>query len=92
MSFRTRVARAFVGTLILFTALVSVGVTAPADGPFTIGVRPMFMRLDPAAIAESRAHALGLDLDIKFGALHLHYQWSAIPLTPPTTKPAGNLL
>ena len=52
----------------------------------------MFMRLDPAAIAESRAHALGLDLDIKFGALHLHYQWSAIPLTPATTKPAGTLL
>jgi hypothetical protein len=92
VSFRTGVARMLVGTLILFTALLSVGLTAPADGPFTIGVRPMFMRLDPAAIAESRAHALRLDLDIKFGALHLHYQWSAIPLTPATTKPAGNLL
>jgi hypothetical protein len=89
---RTRVARTLAGTLILFTALVSVGLTAPADGPFTIDVRPMFMRLDPAAIAESRAHALGLDLDIKCGPLHLHYQWSAIPLTPATTKSSGTLL
>jgi hypothetical protein len=92
VSLRTRVARTFVGTLILFAALVSVGLTAPAEGPFTIGVRPMFMRLDPVAIAESQAHALRLDLDIKFGGLHLHYQWSAIPLTPATTKAAGTLL
>ena len=87
-----RVARTFVGTLILFVALVSVGLTAAADAPFTIGVRPVFMRLDPATIAESQAHALRVELDIKFGGLHLHYQWSAIPLTPATTKPAGTLL
>jgi hypothetical protein len=92
VALRTRVARTLAGTLILFTALVSVGLTAPPDGPFSIDVRPVFMRLDPAAIAESRAHALGLDLDIKFGPLHLHYQWSAIPLTPSTTKSGGSLL
>lgn len=92
MSCRTRVARTLAATLIVFAALVSVGLTAPADAPFTIDVQPMFMRLDPAAIAESRAHALGLDLDIRFGRLHLHYQWSAIPLTPTTTKSAGTLL
>jgi hypothetical protein len=92
VSFRTRVAQAFVATLILFTALVSVGLTAPVDGPFTIDVSATFMRLDPAAIAESRAHALGLGLDIKFGDLHLHYQWSAIPLTRATTKSADTLL
>ena len=92
MPLRTRLARTLVGTLIVFAALVSVGLTAPADGPFTIGVRPVFLRLDPASIAESRAHALGLDVDIKFGTLHLHFAWSAIPLTPATTKPAGTLL
>jgi hypothetical protein len=78
--------------LIVAAALVSVGLTAPDDGPFTIGVRPVFMRLDPVSIAESRAHALGVDVDIKFGSLHLHYKWSAIPLTPATTKPTASLL
>jgi hypothetical protein len=89
---RTRLARTLLGTLIVFAALVSVGLTAPADGPFTIGVRPAFFRLDAEALAESRAHALGLDVDIKFGTLHLHFQWSAIPLTPATTKAPGTLL
>ena len=88
MPLRTRIVRALLGTLILFTALVSVGMTAPADGPFTIDVHPVFMRLDAASIAESRAHALGLNVDVKFGTMHLHYTWSAIPLTPATTKPA----
>jgi len=74
--------------MILFTALVSVGMTAPADGPFTIDVHPIFMRLDAASIAESRAHALGLNVDVKFGTMHLHYTWSAIPLTRETTKSA----
>jgi hypothetical protein len=89
---RTRLARTLAGTLIVFAALVSVGLTAPADGPFTIGLRPAFLRLDAEALAESRAHALGLEVDIKFGTLHLHFKWSAIPLTPATTKAPGTLL
>jgi hypothetical protein len=92
MPLRIRIARAVIGTLILVVALVSVGLTAPPDGPFTIDVQPVFFRLDPASVAASRAHALGLDVDIKFGTLHLHYKWSAIPLTPATTTPPGNLL
>jgi hypothetical protein len=89
---RTRLARLLVATTIAIAALASVGLTAPADGPFTIDLQPMFLRLDPAAIAESRAHALGLSVDIKFGTLHLHFTWSAIPLSPPTTKSTGTLL
>jgi hypothetical protein len=89
---RTRLARTLVGTLILVAALVSVGLTAPADGAFTIDIQPVFLRLDPASIAESRAHALGLNVDIKFGTMHLHFKWSAIPLTPATTKSSGTLL
>ena len=54
--------------------------TAPADGPFTIDLHPAFFRLDPEAVAESQAHALGLDVDIKLGTVHLHFKWSAIPL------------
>ena len=88
MLLRTRVARTVVGTLIVFAALVSVGLTAPSDGPFTIELRPAFFRLDPASIAASHGHALGLDVDITFGTLHLHFAWSAIPLTPASTKPA----
>jgi hypothetical protein len=89
---RTRLARTLVATLIACAALVSVGLTAPADGLFTIDVHPVFLRLDPAAIAESRAQALGLNVDVKFGTLHLHFKWSAIPLTPGTTKSPGTLL
>ena len=92
MPLRITIARTLVGTLILLAALVSVGLTAPADGPFTIDVQPVFFRLDPASVAASRAHALALDVDVKFGTLHLHYQWSAVPLTPPTTKTPGTLL
>ena len=78
--------------MIAIVALLSVGLTAPADGLFTIDVRPAFLSLDPEAIAESRAHAIGVDVDVKFGRLHLHYKWTAIPLTPATTKTPGTLL
>jgi hypothetical protein len=92
VSLRRRLARTIVGTLIALAALVSVGLTAPADGPFTIDLRPAFFRLDPEAVAESRAHALGLDVDIKLGTVHLHFKWSAIPLVPKTTKSPETLL
>ncbi len=92
MPLRTRLARTLVATTIACAALVSVGITAPADGPFTIDVQPMFLRLDPAAIAESGAHALGLTVDITFGTPHLHFTWSAIPLSPATTKSPDTLL
>jgi hypothetical protein len=78
--------------MIALVALLSVGLTAPADGPFTIDVRPAFLSLDPESIAESRAHAIGLDVDVKFGSLHLHYKWTAIPLAPTSTKTPGTLL
>jgi hypothetical protein len=79
VTLRRRLARTFAGTLLALTALISVGVTAPADGPFTIGITPVLLRFDPAAITEPRARALGLDVDIKLWTLHLHFAWSAIP-------------
>jgi hypothetical protein len=82
VGFRTYVARVLVGAAIFFTALVAVGITASDDGIFTIAIRPVFMRIDPAAIAESRARALGLDVDVKLGGMHLHLGWSAIRLSP----------
>jgi hypothetical protein len=79
----------------MFAALISVGITAPDDAAFTIGIRPVFLRVEAAAIAESRARALGLDVDIKVWTLHLHFAWSAIPLnadSATSTKPPCTLL
>ena len=95
VTLRQRFTHIFAVTLLALAALISVGLTAPADGPFTIGITPVFLRLDAAAVAESRARALGLDLDIKLWTLHLHFAWSAIPmavLSPASTKPAAALL
>ena len=80
------------GVLVLFTALVSVGLTAPADGPFSIVITPVFVRLDRTAIAESRARALGFDLDVKIGSMHMHLGWSAVPISSLTTNPQPGLL
>jgi hypothetical protein len=92
VSLHARLRRTAVATLIVLAALVSVGLTAPTNGPFTIGVRPAFFRLDPESIAESRAHALGLEVDVKFGTMHVHFSWSAIRLAPATTKSPAALL
>jgi hypothetical protein len=92
VSVRAHLIRTLVVTLIAFVGLVSVGLTASADSPFTIAVHPTFFRLDPQSVAESRAHALGIDVDVKCGELHVHFNWSAIPLTPTTTKHPGTLL
>jgi hypothetical protein len=78
--------------LIMVTALVSVGLTAPADGPFSIAIHPVLFRLDAVAVAESRARALGLDVDVKLGSMHLHFGWSAIPISSLTTNGQARLL
>jgi hypothetical protein len=95
VTLRQRATRTLTGVLIAVVACISVGLTAPADGPFSIDVRPVFLRLDAESVAESRARALGLDVDIKVGTLHLHFGWSAVPLaalSPVTTKAASSLL
>ena len=82
------------GMLILLTASVSVGLTAPAESPFTIAIHPVFLRLDQEA-DPSRTRALGLDIDIKLGTVHVHVGWSALPLaslSSPSTKTAATLL
>jgi len=80
-----------VSAAILFTAFLAVGLTAPADGPFSLAIRPVFMRIDPTSIAESRARILGLEVDMKIGRMHVHLGWSAIPLVPASTKPTATL-
>ena len=95
MTLRRRLARTLASTLIFLAALISVGLAAPPDGLFSIDIKPVFLRLDAAALAQSRAGALGLDVDIRIWTLRLHYTWSAVPiaaLTSSTTKPTGRLL
>jgi hypothetical protein len=86
VTLRKRIARIFTGVVIMATALTSVGLTAPSDGPFSLRIRPVLLRVDPNAIAESRAHALGVDVDLKVGSLHVHLGWSAISLLISSTK------
>ena len=90
VTLRKRIARVVTGVAIMATALTSVGLTAPTDGPFSLRIRPVLLRMDADAITESRAHALGLDVDVKLGGLHMHLGWSAIPLTTSSTKAPAN--
>jgi hypothetical protein len=57
---------------ILLVALVSVGLTAPADAPFAIEITPEFVRL-------------GINVDVKIGPMHFHAGWSALPMSALTT-------
>ena len=81
VQFRRIIGRALLGAIIAMTALVSVGLTAPADGVFSISVHPTLLRLDRTAIEQSRASALGLDIDIKIGSMHVHLGWSALSIS-----------
>ena len=76
MPLRFRFAQALLAIVIGCTALAAVGLTAPADAPFTIVVRPVFV-------------SLGVDVDVKVWSLHLHFAWSALPPAAASTKAAG---
>ena len=76
MPLRFRLAQALLAIALGFTALVAVGLTAPADAAFSIVVRPVFV-------------TLGVDVDVKVSSRHLHFSWSAIPPATPSTKGTG---
>ena len=76
MPLRFRFAQALLAIVIGCTALAAVGLTAPADAPFSIVVRPVFV-------------SLGVDVDVKVWSLHLHFAWSALPPAAASTKAAG---
>ena len=71
--------------LIVFTACGAVGLTAPADGPFSISVHTTFLRFEPSVGGQTHPRALGLDIDIKFGSLHMHLGWPGFLLAALTT-------
>ena len=60
--------------LVAATAVVTVGLTASETSPFSITIRPVFLRL-------------GIDVDVKIGTMHLHAGWSALP---ESTKPGAD--
>lgn len=66
MSFRQGVSRIAAAIVIACTALASVGLTAPVDSAFSIRIRPVLIRL-------------AVEVDVRFGSMHLHTRWSALP-------------
>jgi hypothetical protein len=58
--------KGLVAVVALSAAIVTVGLTASTESPFSIVVRPVFLRL-------------GIDVDVKIGSMHLHASWSALP-------------
>ena len=66
MSARSTVSRLLAAVLIACTALVSVGLTAPAESPFSITIRTVLA-------------SLAIDIDVKVGGRHFHTRWSALP-------------
>ncbi len=75
MSARNPLAKAFVGAVVLATALITVGLTASTDSAFSIVITPIFLRL-------------GVDVDVKVGSFHVHASWSALPETPANAEPS----
>jgi len=71
--FRKTLMNGLMALAVLVTALITVGLTASANSPFTISLHPVIMRL-------------GIDLDVKIGTMHLHAGWSALP---ESTKPGS---
>lgn len=66
MSLRQLAWRTIAGTLLACTAFASVGLTAPANGLFSIRIRPVLINL-------------AVDVDVKLGTTHFHTHWSALP-------------
>jgi hypothetical protein len=71
--FRKTLVNCLMAMALLMTAVITVGLTASANSPFTISLQPAIMRL-------------GIDLDVKLGTMHLHAGWSALP---ESTKPGS---
>jgi hypothetical protein len=70
---RRPLGKVLVATAIVIVASVAVGLTAGSEGPFSIAVRPVFLRL-------------GVDVDVKLGTIHLHANWSALPDASPSSE------
>lgn len=64
------VVKSLMAALVMAVALLTVGLTASAESPFTISIHTAFLQL-------------GVDVDVKLGPFHLHASWSALSSTKP---------
>ena len=74
MAFRRFLGNGLFVAAVMFASVITVGLTASSNSPFSITIRPVIMRL-------------GVDLDVRIGTIHLHAGWSALP---DSTKPSGD--
>ncbi len=81
-----QLARSTLWALALVVGLVSAGLAAPADSPFSISIEPVLVRMDGAG-RDARARAFGLDVNVKLWSVHAHLAWPGIPL--PSAAPTG---
>ena len=65
--------------------LVSAGLAAPPESPFSISIEPVLVRMDGAG-RDAHARALGVDVDVKLWSVHAHLAWPGIPI--PVATPA----
>jgi hypothetical protein len=72
---RQSLVKTAIGAVVLAAALLVVGLTASTTSPFTISVRPVFLRL-------------GVDVDVKLGSLHVHATFSALDRSESTKSDA----
>jgi hypothetical protein len=63
---RQPLVKGFVAALAVALAILTVGLTASAESPFSISIHTAFLQL-------------GVDIDVKLGWFHLHASWSALP-------------
>jgi hypothetical protein len=73
---RQPLVKGFIAALAMAVAVLTVGLTASAESPFSISVHTAFLRL-------------GVDVDIRLGSFHLHASWSALPDAPAVNQTGG---
>ncbi len=83
------VRRALLTLLIMVTAFLAVGLTAPVDAPFSIVVHASFISTDPSPSGAVRPRALVLDVDVKCGTTLFHTGWNGIPVAAVSTSAPG---
>jgi hypothetical protein len=72
--------------LIVVTAFLAVGLTAPSGAPFSIVIHASLVRADPSPGGVLRPRALVLDVDLTCGSAHFHTGWGGIPIAAVSTR------
>jgi hypothetical protein len=81
--------RAILTLLIVTTAFLAVGLTAPLDAPFSIAIHASLVRVDASPAGVVRPRALVLDVELKCGSARYRTGWRGIPIAAVSTPSAG---